>query len=65
MVSNYLSCNTWLYSHAEKLKIEIKPRISERYIVEFALETNKVEMQFNREDLVTLRDKIDNALLDD
>lgn len=63
MKSNYLSCSTWLYSHTEKLRFEVKPRIQERYIIQFELETNKIELQLTREDLVEVRDTIEIALI--
>jgi len=60
----YISCNTWLYSELEPVRIDIK-KITDRFIVDFSIGYGKVEIQFTREDLKTLRDKIDNILLDE
>lgn len=65
MSSHYISQTAWIWSDSEKDKVTPEvTKLATSYMVRLRLGHSQVEFQLSRDVLVSLRDKIDNCLLD-
>jgi hypothetical protein len=63
-MGNYIHVTGWMWDSSSPVTVEVRKTPSS-YIVRYNLSSDSLEMSLKRDVLVSLRDKINNALLDD